>query len=459
MTIQRESWAIVGGGILGMTLALRLQQRGQEVVLIESAPRIGGLASAWRLGEVTWDRHYHVTLLSDSHLRKLLDELGLGDDVRWATTRTGFYTDGRLYSMSNALEFLRFPPLSLVDKLRLGATIFHASRIKDWKDLEQIPVSDWLIRWSGRRTFEKLWLPLLRAKLGDNYRHASAAFIWAIIARMYAARRTGLKREMFGYVRGGYARILDRFAQRLDEAGVAICCPRRVERICRQEDGLLVDCADGGAGLFDRVVVTTPAPAALQVCEGLSDEERERLQGIRYQGIVCASLLLKKPLAGYYVTNITDDDLPFTGVIEMTALVDPLEMGSRHLVYLPKYVTPDDPIFQLTDRQIEDRFLTALQGMYPNFQRTDVEAFRVSRVRHVLAVSTLNYSQRLPPMVTSVPGLSIVNSAHIVNGTLNVNETVQLAERAVAELCGANHPVCLASQKCPSHWELVEDPC
>lgn len=34
------------------------------------------------------------------------------------------------------------------------------------------------------------------------------------------------------------------------------------------------------------------------------------------------------------------------------------------------------------------------------------------------------------PMATSVPGLWIINSAHIVNGTLNVNETVQLAERA-----------------------------
>ena len=45
-------------------------------------------------------------------------------------------------------------------------------------------------------------------------------------------------------------------------------------------------------------------------------------------------------------------------------------------------------------------------------------AFRVSRVRQVLAVSTLSYSERLPPMVTSVPGLYVVNSAHIVNGTL-----------------------------------------
>jgi hypothetical protein len=40
-------------------------------------------------------------------------------------------------------------------------------------------------------------------------------------------------------------------------------------------------------------------------------------------------------------------------------------------------------------------------------------------------------------MATSVAGLHLVSSAQIVNGTLNVNETVELAERAAAALAGA----------------------
>src|SRR5439155_23434690 len=102
----------------------------------------------WQLGDVTWDRHYHVTLLSDTHLRGLLAELGLESDLTWVETKTGFYTDGRLYSMSNTLEFLRFPPLGLLDKLRLGATIFYASKVRNWQKLETIAVTDWLERWS-----------------------------------------------------------------------------------------------------------------------------------------------------------------------------------------------------------------------------------------------------------------------------------------------------------------------
>src|SRR5450432_4219996 len=217
-----KSWAIVGGGLLGLMLAHRLARAGKAVTLFEGADHLGGLASAWQLGDVVWDRHYHVTLLSDTRLRALLAELGLEKEMRWVETRTGFYTDGQLYSMSITMEFLRFPPLRLPDKLRLGATIFYASRLKDWQRLEGVLVADWLRRLSGRRTFERIWLPLLRAKLGENYKQTSAAFIWATIARMYAARRTGLKKELFGYVPGGYARILERFGETLGEEGVDI---------------------------------------------------------------------------------------------------------------------------------------------------------------------------------------------------------------------------------------------
>ncbi len=193
-----------------------------RVTLFEAAPALGGLASAWELGGVTWDRHYHVTLLSDRHLRRILAELGLEQELRWVTTRTGCYTEGKLHSVSNTVELLRFPPLRLLDKLRLGATIAYAARVKDWRRLERIPVGDWLSRWSGRRTFERFWRPLLRAKLGEAWHDTSAAFIWATIARLYAARRSGLKRELFGYVPGGYARILERFGETLREQGVAL---------------------------------------------------------------------------------------------------------------------------------------------------------------------------------------------------------------------------------------------
>jgi protoporphyrinogen oxidase len=427
-------WGIVGGGMLGLTLAHRLAQAGQRVTLFEAAAEVGGLAAAWTLGDVTWDKHYHVTLLSDVHLRELLAELGIDDEMRWVETRTGFYTDGRLHSMSNSVEFLCFPPLRLIDKFRLGLTIFAASRRKNWRPLEHVLVGDWLRKWSGARTFDKIWLPLLKAKLGECYQRTSASFIWATIARMYAARRTGLKKEMFGYAPGGYAHVLKRLGDCLAGEGVDVRTHVAVDQVSAEPDGQVRLDTPNGTEFFDRVVMTCPSSIVSRLCPQLPDEERRAHDGIEYLGIICASVLLDRPLADYYVTNITDGGVPFTAVIEMTTLVDPTEIGGKCLVYLPRYAPHDDEAWNWTDSEIETRFIAALASMYPEFRPEHVRAFRVSRARHVMALPTLGYSERLPSMTTGVPNVFAVNSAHIVKGTLNVNEVVDLANMAFKDV-------------------------
>jgi protoporphyrinogen oxidase len=122
--------------------------------------------------------------------------------------------------------------------------------------------------------------------------------------------------------------------------------------------------------------------------------------------------------------------VPYTAVIEMTALVPREYFGGRSLIYLPMYVPSDAPEFKLTDEQLQDQFLEALGRMYPHFSREDLLAFRISRVTHLLPIPRLNYSKGVPGVSTSIPGVHIVNSTQILNGTLNVNETVQLAEIA-----------------------------
>jgi protoporphyrinogen oxidase len=434
MNEAREHFGVVGGGLLGLTLALRLAQRGYRVSVFEAADHVGGLADAWQIGDVTWDRHYHVTLESDAHLRGILRELGLDEPMRWVRTRTGFLVDGQLHSLSSVWDFLRFPPLGLVDKARLAWTIWQASRRRDWRALEERPVGPWLVKHSGRRTFERIWLPLLKAKLGEAWERTSAAFIWATIQRMYAARHSGQKHERFGYLPGGYARMLAAFAARLELLGVEVQTSSRVKQIARDGESLVVELVGGKRHELDRVVSTLAAPLAAQVAAELTNAERQRLAAVEYVGIVCASLLLKRPLAGYYVTNVTDP-APFTGVIEMTALVDPQELGGHSLVYLPKYVAAGDRAFGRSDAEIQAAFIEGLSRLFPAFRAEEMLAFRVSRVKHVFALSTLGYSTRVPPMETSIPGLYIVNSAQIVNGTLNVNETVRLAESSLETIC------------------------
>lgn len=428
-----ERWAVVGGGMLGQTLALRLRQSGKDVTLIEAAPDLGGLAAAWSVGDVTYDKFYHVILPFDHLLLTLLGEIGLTDDLVWRATRTGFYSDGALQPLNGALDYLRLRAVGPIGKARLALLMMIAARIRDGRPLEQIAVRDWLVRWCGQACYDRIWHPLLRAKLGDNASLASAAFIWASIRRLYLARKGSNKVEQLGFVDGGYARILAALRQHLTDQGVRISAGTPVSRIFRSGDQVLVQ-TPSGTRAFDNVVSTLSARASRAVCDGLSPDETARLDGVVYQGILCASVVLKRPLAGNYLTYLTDESLPFTAVVEMSSLTGTERFAGRTLVYLPRYATADDPFWHLADTEIEARFLDGLRRVHPEITDADVLGFKLARVREVMAVPTLGYSDSVPGVETSVPGLFLVNSAQITDGTLNVNATLGVVEKAMPTL-------------------------
>ena len=430
-------WCIIGSGMLGMTLALRLSQEGHKVTLLESSDAAGGLAGPWQMDGIAWDRFYHVILMSDLHTRKILQEIGLENEMRWVETKTGFYSGGKMHSMSNLFEFFRFPPINMFDKLRLGLTIYDASRRTEGKRLEKSTVADWLVRRSGRRVYDRIWYPLLRAKLGDDasINVTSAAFIWSTIRRMNAARRSGFKKEMFGYVSGGYEKIISRFTRHLEDMGVQFRFNSPVTSVKKSDGGLLKVALQGGTTEnFERVISTIPSGLSAQIADGLTDWERQLHLNIRYLGVICAAVLLKKPASPYYITNILDKGHPFTGIIEMTGLIDKSEVKGYNLVYLPRYVDPNDSLFEEAEESIKEIFLGGLLKMHSHISPDDVAFFGVSRARNVFALPTINYSASLPDIKTSLENYYIVNSAQIVNGTLNVNETIQVADNKLSDI-------------------------
>src|SRR5258708_6104023 len=109
---------IIGGGLMGLALAFRFSRLGHAVTVFERERQIGGLTTYQNYGAFYWDRFYHVILPSDQQLIQFLDDLGLADKLCWTRTLTGFYVDGQFHSMSSPFEFLRFPPVGFIGKVR-----------------------------------------------------------------------------------------------------------------------------------------------------------------------------------------------------------------------------------------------------------------------------------------------------------------------------------------------------
>lgn len=439
MVLQKQIHVgILGGGITGLTCAYYLLRAGHRVTVVEARPQLGGLATYFDFGPFHWDKFYHCILTSDRPLQLLIDDLGLSQELRWHETKVGFYGKGELYSVSSTWELLRFPLLSAWEKLRLGAGILYASRIANGRGLEETLVSDWLVKIFGRGNYEKMWAPLLKCKLGSCREEASAAFIWATISRLYSTRdRSAGRKERLGYVTGGYRTVFLRLVQEIARMGGTIKVGTPVQIVESSSNRGIEFVTTTERMSFDSAVVTSPSHVVPTLVPQIPADYAQKLKAVKYLGIVCVVLVLKRRLSPFYVTNLIADDVPFTGVIEMTNLISLEETQGRHLVYLPKYTAPGDPLFEASDDEVWALFAHDLRRIFSSLREDDIERRFIFRERLVQPLPVLHYSDLVPPMQTGIPNLLVANTTQIINSTLNNNEMVKIARQAV-ELLLAN---------------------
>jgi protoporphyrinogen oxidase len=376
------------------------------------------------------DRFYHAILSSDSHLRALCDELGIADQLRFRETRMGFYHDGGIYSMNSVVEFLRFPPLGWIDRFRLGLTVLGAQFVRDWRQLEAVSVQDWLVRWSGQRTYENIWRPMLKAKFDGNYADAPATYIWSRLVRMKSTRSGANQKEEAGHLIGGYLTLIQAMVEKIEAAGgrIHLRCP--VQEIAIENSSAVGVRREGSAQPFNAVVATVQAPIFRRLIPGANPEYLDYLYKTAYLGIIAPLLILDRPLTGYWTLNITDDRIPFTGVIETTTYIDPQYVGGHHLVYLPKYTAPDSPWQRMPDDEILKVWLENLEAMFPNFDRKSVEYFLVHRERYVEPLHELNATHLIPTVETPVRNLYLATTAQIYPALTNGESVTRHARKA-----------------------------
>jgi protoporphyrinogen oxidase len=414
---------IIGGGLMGLALAERLSSSGHRVSVFERAEQPGGLATWHDFGGFVWDRFYHVILPSDTALVEFIRHIGLADRLCWRATRTGFYVDRAFHSLSSGLDFLKFPLLGLWSKFRLAATILYCSRIQDWRRLEGMAVEDFLVRYSGRATFEKMWRPLLLAKLGENYRRVSAVFIWTYVKRLFSARDAAAQKEHLGYVSGGYRTVFKRLLERIGQSGGVVKTGIEVAAVRPVAGGIEV-AASGETEHFDKVIFTGP----VNVLRAIADPALVQVppQGdVEYLGVVCLVLVTRKPFCPYYILNIADERIPFTGIIGMSSLVDLTETAGLCLTYLPKYVLSDDPILRRPDDELKTEFMKGFRRMYPDFPDSEIVGVHINRAVKVQPLQVIGYSQLVQAPRTRHADFYVVNTAQFASNTLNNNEVIR----------------------------------
>ena len=123
---------VVGAGVMGLAAAYRAARDGHEVELLEAAPDPGGMAGHFDFDGTSIERFYHFICHTDYPTFDLLKELGIEGTLQWRTTTMGLFSEGKLYDWGNPIALLRYPGLSLVQRLRYGLFAFVCVRRNSW---------------------------------------------------------------------------------------------------------------------------------------------------------------------------------------------------------------------------------------------------------------------------------------------------------------------------------------
>jgi protoporphyrinogen oxidase len=422
---------IVGGGIAGATAALRLAQAGREVVLFEAGDRLGGLVVSFEIGGTPLECFYHHVFPHESHIRALIDELGLTPKLDWLPSTMGVLRGGKLWHFTTPLDILQFGPMSFAERIRMGIGGLRLQRWRDWESLDTVPAQEWLTRATGPAAVRELWEPLLRAKFGAAAPEVPAAWMWGRFAQRRGARKGS--GEKLGYLRGGFRQVFDGLAQLLVERGVEIRTNSRVAAVNADGGKVTGVTADGGDVDTDTVLYTGALPGIGKLVPAeLADPKWAGAQGL---GVVCSVIETDRPITDVYWTNVCDPALGFGAIIEQTNLVPPADYGGRHVTYLGRYFTQAEADIATTDAAaLTDTWLDNLAAVYPAFNRSSVTAVHPFKTPYAAPLVTLGYRNRIPDLRAPLHGLYVATTAQIYPADRGMSEGVRMGGEAAAAI-------------------------
>ena len=447
---------MIGAGVAGLTAAHRLSEIGHVCDVYERWPGLGGQAATVDAGGgVRIERYYHHLFMTDRHIQALYRELGLPDELEWRPSTVAMFTDGRTHPFTTPVDLLRYRPLSLRSRLRMGAAVVMLQRRHRVEPFELITARAWIQRFMGREVWDKVWGPLLRAKFGERADAIAMAWLWSKLTLRRELKGSDARQELLGYPRSSFETIFAALARVIEDAGGRVLMDRPVARLERDADGFRVHAGAPQSfrrghdprtydeleepDHYDAVVATVPSEVFMQLLDErlaarMRADYKRRVRASEYHTALCLVLELERPMTRYYWTNVIDPELPFCGLVEHTNFIEPERYGGRRFAYVANYVGPDDELLELEPDELLTAYEPGLRRLNPGFSRDWVRERWLFREPHAQPIVTIGYRDRMPALDTGIPGLVLANTTQIYPEDRGTNYSVRLGWDAAATL-------------------------
>jgi protoporphyrinogen oxidase len=423
----------VGAGFSGLSAAYELLKHGKTVVILESESEIGGLASAFEVNGAKLDRFYHHWFTNDEHVMRLIDEIGLNNQVDINPTNTSMYYAHNFYKLSTPLDLLNFKPLSFFNRIRLGLLTLRVRLIHNWMALENKTASEWLKKLGGKKVYEIVWEPLLKGKFGPYADTVSAVWFWNKI-KLRGGSRGKKGEEQLAYFKGGFVSLANEISKKIEGMGGKIITKAAVSQIAPKHNFWEVTYAK--KKITARNIIATPSlPIISKLINSWAKKEYiHALNRINYLANVCLVLELDRSLSKTYWMNVNDPKFPFVGLIEHTNFEKSETYGGSHIVYLSKYLPHTDRLYKMDANQLLNFSFPYLKKMFPKIKRAWIKKHHLWKARWAQPVVEKEYSILIESAKSKYNGFYICSMAQVYPEDRGTNYAIREGRKIGLEI-------------------------
>ncbi|MET9803621.1 hydroxysqualene dehydroxylase HpnE [Streptomyces sp. NPDC006368] len=409
---------VIGGGLAGITAALRLADAGVRVTLLEGRPRLGGLAFSFKRGDLTVDNGQHVHLrcctayqwfldrIDGAHLAPLQRRLDVPvlDVAHPRGPRLGRLRRTALpVPLHLAASLAGYPHLTFAERAGVGRAALALKRL-DPADpaLDGIDFATWLTRHGqSPRTVEALWDLVGVATLNATARHASMGLAAMVF-------RTGLLSDPgaadIGWSRVPLGDLHDTLARKaLDSLGVRTELRAKATSLSRTDGGRWRVTLPGETLEADTVVLAVPQYEAHDLLPHGALDDPGKLLDIGTAPILNVHVLYdRKVVRRPFFAALGS---PVQWVFDRTGASG--YTGGQYLALSQSAAGDeiDEPVAVL-----RERYLPELERLLPAARGAKVRDFFVTRERTATFAPTPGVGRLRPAARTRAPGLYLAGA-------------------------------------------------
>lgn len=415
--MRRGHVAVVGGGLAGITAALRCADAGFGVTVLEARPRLGGATCSFRRGDLTVDNGQHVFLRCYGDYTDLLRRMGVLGGV---SVQSRFHAPIVVpYGQSFALRRCQLPApahlapvltghraLTVRQRARVVRTVMALRQLNpENPELDRMSFGDWLdAQRESRRSVQVLWGLVSVAALNADPYQSSLALAAKVFQKGMLDTADGgdigMPQRPLGELHGTAAQ------HALTGSGAVVRLQSKVRAIRRNPNGLQMIVHNGGSDAqleADAVVVAVPHQAASTLLSEHLPEQSRRWSGLSASPIVNVHVVYDRQVTDLPMAAVIDS--PVQWVFDRTTVA-----GASRGQYLAVSLSAADAYINARTEDLRQRFLPALQEAFPRARHARVLDFFVTREPRATFLQAPGTRALRPSASTGIPGLVLAGA-------------------------------------------------